>query len=109
VPDLALAKILDLHERLADLGSEPMPYHESDWEQLRDSLPDRLPQRRVFGGGRLARPFIAASMVVGLTAGAAAASPTVREHMVSIWHGIERNIGLVDVPSQLVDRAPTTA
>jgi len=112
VPDVtdepALAKILDLHERLLVIGSEPVPYHESDWEQLRDSLPDRLPTRRVFGTGRLARPLIAASMVVGLTAGAAAASPTVREHMVSIWHGIEHNIGLVDDPSQVEDRAPIT-
>jgi hypothetical protein len=113
VPDVtdepALAKILDLHERLLVIGNEPVPYHESDWEQLRDSLPDRLPTRRVFGTGRLARPFIAASMVVGLTAGAAAASPAVREQMVSIWHGIERNIGLVDAPSQVEHRAPITA
>ena len=34
-------------------------------------------------------------MVVGLTAGAAAASPTVREHVISIWHGIQHNMGLV--------------
>ena len=86
-----------------------MPYQESEWEQLRDSLPDRLPQRRVFGGGRLARPFIAASMVVGLTAGAAAASPTVREHMVSIWHGIQHNIGLVKEPTQVENRPPIAA
>jgi hypothetical protein len=108
VPELALVKMLDLHERLVDIGGEPVPYHESDWEQLRDSLPDRLPTRRVFGTGRLARPFIAASMVVGLSAGAAAASPTVREHMVSIWHGIEHNIGLVDDPIQVEVRAPIT-
>ncbi len=100
-PELALVKMLDLHERLVDIGSEPVPYHESDWDQLRDSLPDRLPTRRVFGAGRLARPLIAASMVVGLTAGAAAASPTVRQHMVSIWHGIQHNIGLVDDPIQV--------
>ncbi len=50
-PELALVKMLDLHERLVDIGSEPVPYHESDWEQLRDSLPDRLPTRRVFGTG----------------------------------------------------------
>ena len=42
-PELALVKMLDLHEQLVDIGSEPVPYHESDWEQLRDSLPDRLP------------------------------------------------------------------
>jgi hypothetical protein len=84
-----LTQMLDLHERLTDLGNEPVPYHESDWVQLRESLPDRIQHRRVFGGGRLARPLIAASMVVGLTAGAAAASPTVREHMVSVWHGIQ--------------------
>ena len=108
VPELALVKMLELHEQLVDIGSEPVPYHESDWEQLRDSLPDRLPTRRVFGTGRLARPFIAASMVVGLTAGAAAASPTVREQMISIWHGIEHNIGLVDDPSQVEHRSPIT-
>ena len=42
-PELALVKMLDLHERLVDIGSEPVLYRESDWEQLRDSLPDRLP------------------------------------------------------------------
>jgi hypothetical protein len=63
-----LTQVLDLHERLTDLGNEPVPYQESDWVDLRDSLPDRIQHRRVFGGGRLARPLIAASMVVGLTA-----------------------------------------
>ena len=93
-----LTQVLDLHERLVVLGSEPVPYKESDWVELRDSLPDRIQHRRVFGGGRLARPLIAASMVVGLTAGAAAASPTVREHMVSVWHGIQ-HIGRVNDPT----------
>ena len=107
--ELALVKILDLHERLVEIGSEPVPYHESDWDQLRDSLPDRLPTRRVFGAGRLARPLIAASMVVGLTAGAAAASPTVRQQMVSVWHGIQHNIGLVDDQTPVERRSPVSA
>lgn len=89
-----LAGVLDLHERLTELGTAPVPYYESEWDELREKLPDRLPQRRVFGGGRLARPLIAAAMVVGLTAGAAAASPTVRHHMISVWHDVQYLVGI---------------
>ena len=94
----ALAAMLDLHEQLSTIGEEPVPYHESDWEQLKASLPDRITQRRMFGTGRVTRPLIAATMAVGLTAGAAAASPAVRERMVSVWHGIQR-VALVGDPS----------
>ena len=106
-PESTIVDVIDLHERLIDIGSEPVLYLESDWAELRDSLPDKLPRRRVFGGGRLARPFIAASMVVGLTAGAAAASPTVREHMVSVWHGIQ-HIAVTTPPSPIESRTPIT-
>ena len=95
---VALAEMLDLHEQLSAIGEEPVPYHESDWEQLKAGLPDRITQRRVFGTGRITRPLIAATMAVGLTAGAAAASPAVRERMVSVWQGIQR-IALVGDPS----------
>ncbi len=95
---VALAAMLDLHEQLSAIGEEPVPYHESDWEQLKASLPDRITQRRMFGTGRITRPLIAATMAVGLTAGAAAASPAVRERMVSVWQGIQR-IALVGDPS----------
>ena len=60
------------------------------------TLPDRLPPRRMFGAGRLTRPLIAASMVVGLTAGAAAASPTVRHHMISVWQDVQHMVGMGD-------------
>ena len=46
-----LAEILDMHERLTELGNEPVLYRESEWDKLREKLPDRLPQPRVFGGG----------------------------------------------------------
>jgi len=41
--DKNLAGVLDLHERLTELGNAPVPYHESEWNKLREKLPDRPP------------------------------------------------------------------
>src|SRR5258708_1543660 len=33
----SLTPMLDLHERLTAIGNEPVAYHESDWDELRNS------------------------------------------------------------------------
>ncbi|MGZ5300150.1 MAG: hypothetical protein ACXWDU_10820, partial [Actinomycetota bacterium] len=100
-----MAMILDLHERLSMMTVEPVPYRDSEWERLRNALPERnlLPERNSLSeriarkrsrvSQLIARPLVAASMVVGLSGAAAAASPAVREQMLTTWHRIERTIG----------------
>ena len=85
--------ILDLHERLTAIGIEPVPYQGSGWDRLRDALPDRDVRKRSRVSVLVARPLIAASMVVGLSGAAAAASPAVREQVITTWHRIERVFG----------------
>ena len=41
-----LEAILELHERLTAIGSEPVPYKASDWERVRAGLPDRITRKR---------------------------------------------------------------
>ena len=96
--------LLDLHERLTEIAAEPLvAYHESDWDRLRDDLPDRLPRLRSRMARSVGRPLVAASLVVGLGAAAAAASPVIRDHVASAWHSIEHVVGIHEsTPSRAV-------
>jgi hypothetical protein len=89
-----LGALLDLHERLSAIGSEPVWYRDVDWQRLRTQLPDRLPRKRARVLHLVGRPLVAASMVVGLSAAAAAASPAVRHEVFAVLRHVTHAVGI---------------
>ncbi len=90
------APLVALFERLASFGAVSVPDPEVGWTALRDRLPEQLSERN--GGERngarrwFAKPLLAAAIVVGLTGGAALASPAVRHQLTKVWHSIQNVI-----------------
>ncbi len=90
------APLVALFERLVSFGAVSAPHPEAGWAALRDRLPEQLSERNEDerNGARrwFAKPLLAAAIVVGLTGGAALASPAVRHQLTSVWHSIQNVI-----------------